>query len=63
MIPMPFSRVLVRVGKLIPVPQDATNEDVERYTTELQAALDRVAICRSQCETRWDGEFPYCREG
>lgn len=42
MIPMPFSRVLVRFGKLIPVPADATDEEVERYTAELQAALDRV---------------------
>lgn len=42
MIPMPFSRVLVRFGKLIPVPRDARDEDIERYTAELQAALDRV---------------------
>ncbi len=42
MIPKPFSRVLVRFGKLIPVPPDATDEDIERYTAELQAALDRV---------------------
>jgi lysophospholipid acyltransferase (LPLAT)-like uncharacterized protein len=42
MIPMPFSRVLLRFGKLIPVPADATDEDVERYTAELQAGLDRV---------------------
>jgi hypothetical protein len=42
MIPMPFSRVLVRFGKLIPVPRDASDEDLERYTAELQAALDRV---------------------
>ena len=42
MIPMPFSRVLVRFGKLIPVPRDASDEDIERYTAELQAALDRV---------------------
>ena len=42
MIPVPFSRVLVRFGKLIPVPRDASDEDIERYTAELQAALDRV---------------------
>jgi lysophospholipid acyltransferase (LPLAT)-like uncharacterized protein len=42
MIPVPFSRVLVRFGKLIPVPADATDADVERYTAELQASLDRV---------------------
>ncbi|HZQ94769.1 MAG TPA: lysophospholipid acyltransferase family protein [Candidatus Sulfotelmatobacter sp.] len=42
MIPRPFSRVLVRVGKLIHVPTDAGDADLERYTAELQATLDRV---------------------
>ena len=42
MIPMPFSRVLVRFGKLIRVPKDSNDEDLERYTAELQNALDRV---------------------
>lgn len=41
-IPVPFSRVLMRFGKLIPVPANATEEDLERYTLELQASLDRV---------------------
>jgi lysophospholipid acyltransferase (LPLAT)-like uncharacterized protein len=41
-IPKPFSRVLVRVGKLIPVPTEASDENLERYSAELQAALDRV---------------------
>ena len=42
MIPVPFSRVLLRFGKLIPVPKDANDEDIAHYTDELQAALDRV---------------------
>src|SRR5579864_7231671 len=42
MIPVPFSRVLVRFGKLIPLPHNVSEEDVERYTAELQASLDRV---------------------
>jgi lysophospholipid acyltransferase (LPLAT)-like uncharacterized protein len=42
MIPAPFSRVLLRFGRMIPVPADATDEDLERYTAELQASLDRV---------------------
>jgi lysophospholipid acyltransferase (LPLAT)-like uncharacterized protein len=42
MIPVPFSRVLVRFGKLIPVPPNATDEDIEGYTAELQSSLDRV---------------------
>jgi len=41
-IPAPFSRVLVRFGKLIRVPAGATDEDIERYTAELQSSLDRV---------------------
>ena len=42
MIPKPFSRVLMRFGKLIPVPSDATDEEVERYQQELQNSIDRV---------------------
>lgn len=41
-IPAPFSRVLVRFGKLIPVPAEATDKDLERYAAELQSSLDRV---------------------
>ena len=42
MIPKPFSRVLMRFGKLIPVPSDATDEEVERHQQELQNSIDRV---------------------
>jgi lysophospholipid acyltransferase (LPLAT)-like uncharacterized protein len=42
MIPVPFSRVLVRFGRLIRVPENASDEDIERYTEELQESLDRV---------------------
>ena len=41
-VPLPFARVLVRVGKLIRVPIEASDEDLGRYTAELQATLDRV---------------------
>ena len=41
-IPKPFSRVLMRFGKLIPVPADASDEGLERYQQELQDSLDRV---------------------
>ena len=41
-IPMPFSRVLMRFGKLIEVPRSASDSDLERCTEELQASLDRV---------------------
>lgn len=62
MIPFPFSRVLVRVGKLINVPPDATDEDVERYTAELQAALDRVCeFSEANVSKVGTSEFPYKR--
>jgi lysophospholipid acyltransferase (LPLAT)-like uncharacterized protein len=41
-IPKPFSRVLMRFGKLTAVPSDATDEDIERCQQELQDSLDRV---------------------
>ena len=62
MIPMPFSRVLVRFGKLIPVPEDATDEDIERYTGELQAALDRVCeFAEANVKRAGSSDFPYCK--
>ncbi len=63
MIPKPFSRVLVRFGKLIPVPEDATDEDLERYTGELQAALDRVCeFAEANVNRVGTSEFPYSNE-
>ena len=60
MIPRPFSRVLLRFGKLIPVPTDAGDDDVERYTAELQAALDRVCeFSEAHVGDVGNGEFPY----
>lgn len=41
-IPKPFSRVLMRFGKLIQVPHKTTEEDIARYQSELQISLDRV---------------------
>lgn len=41
-IPKPFSRVLMRFGRLIPVPAEASDEDLERYQQQLQDSLDRV---------------------
>jgi lysophospholipid acyltransferase (LPLAT)-like uncharacterized protein len=42
MIPRPFSRVLMRFGKLIVVPTDASDADLDGYQQQLQDALDRV---------------------
>lgn len=62
MIPMPFSRVLVRVGKLIPVPTDGSDEDMERNTAELQATLDRVVeFAEANVSKAGSPEFPYYR--
>jgi lysophospholipid acyltransferase (LPLAT)-like uncharacterized protein len=60
MIPMPFSRVLVRFGKLIHVPEDANDEVVGRYTGELQASLDRVCeFAEANVNRVGTSEFPY----
>ena len=59
-IPAPFSRVLVRFGKLIPVPENAGDAEMERYTAELQAALDRVcAFAEENVSKVGTAEFPY----
>jgi lysophospholipid acyltransferase (LPLAT)-like uncharacterized protein len=62
-IPKPFSRVLVRVGRLIHVPSDASEGDLERYTAELQATLDRVReFSEANVAKVGTGEFPLYRE-
>jgi lysophospholipid acyltransferase (LPLAT)-like uncharacterized protein len=59
-IPKPFSRVLMRFGKLIPVPAHASEEDLGRYQQELQDSLDRVREF-AEANTKKVGapEFPY----
>jgi len=42
MIPKPFSRTYVRAARKIFVPPDADDAAMERYYTEMQAALERV---------------------
>jgi lysophospholipid acyltransferase (LPLAT)-like uncharacterized protein len=60
MIPLPFSRVLVRFGKLIRVPAGASDEEVERYTAELQASLDRVCeFAEANVNQVGTSAFPY----
>jgi hypothetical protein len=59
-IPKPFSRVLMRFGKLIPVPADASDEDIERYQQELQDSLDRVCgFAEANVRRVGTAEFPY----
>ena len=63
MIPKPFSRVLVRFGRLIPVPQDTSDEDLARYNDELQAALDRVSgFAQANASKAGTSDFPYYKE-
>ena len=42
MIPKPFSRALMRISRRMPVPPQASDQEMERIHEELQAALDRV---------------------
>ena len=61
-IPRPFSRTLIRLGKMIHVPTDATDEDIERHTGELQASLDRVReFAEANVGKVGTEEFPYYR--
>jgi lysophospholipid acyltransferase (LPLAT)-like uncharacterized protein len=61
-IPKPFSRVLLRFGKLISVPSSATDEDVDRYQKELQASLDRVReFAEANVNKVGTSEFPLVR--
>ena len=49
MIPKPFSCALLRVSRVIPVPQDADPPTMERIHKEMQATLERV---RDDAEAR-----------
>jgi lysophospholipid acyltransferase (LPLAT)-like uncharacterized protein len=59
-IPKPFSRAMMRIGKSIPIPADATDQDLELYQAELQASLDRVQqfADANVCQVG-SSEFPY----
>jgi hypothetical protein len=41
-LPKPFSRALLRVGRLIQIPENADGAGLEVYHAELQATLDRA---------------------
>jgi lysophospholipid acyltransferase (LPLAT)-like uncharacterized protein len=60
MIPKPFTRVLMRFGKLIPVPKDTTDEEIDRYQQRLQVSLDRcVEFAEANIGRVGSPEFPY----
>jgi lysophospholipid acyltransferase (LPLAT)-like uncharacterized protein len=59
-IPKPFSRVLMRFGKLIQVSPDTNEAELSRYEAELQVALDRcVEFAEANVEKVGTAEFPH----
>jgi lysophospholipid acyltransferase (LPLAT)-like uncharacterized protein len=44
MVPKPFSRVELRIGKLLRVPPEADSEELASYHEEMQSTLDRVRM-------------------
>jgi lysophospholipid acyltransferase (LPLAT)-like uncharacterized protein len=59
-IPKPFSRVLLRFGTLIPVPANATDEDLANYQQQLQDSLDRVCqFAEANVQKVGTAEFPF----
>ena len=59
-IPKPFSRVLLRFGTLIPVPANATDEDLANYQQQLQDSLDRVCqFAEANVQKVGTSEFPF----
>ena len=59
MIPKPFTRALLRVSRLMPVPPNGGDED---HLKELQAALDHVRVFAEENVSKvGTPEFPYYR--
>ena len=60
LVPKPFSRALMRVSSLIPVPEDVGSEELERYNVLLQSSLDRVkAFAEANVARVGSLEFPF----
>jgi hypothetical protein len=60
LIPKPFSKALMRVGSLIPVPEDLPAEQIEDYNQRLQSALDRVKVyAEAHVHAVGSPDFPY----
>ena len=59
-IPKPFSRVLLRFGTLIPIPANATDEDLANYQQQLQDSLDRVCqFAEANVQKVGTADFPF----
>jgi len=60
LVPKPFSRALMRVGSLIPVPEDMPSEQLDHYNSLLQSSLDRVkAFAEANVDKVGSAEFPF----
>ena len=60
LVPKPFSRALMRVGSLIPVPADMPSEQLDHYNGLLQSSLDRVkAFAEANVDKVGSPEFPF----
>ena len=60
MIPKPFSKALMRVSRVIPVPMDAGETQKESALRELQAALDRCTeFVEANVQKAGSEEFPF----
>lgn len=60
MIPKPFSRALMRVGCVIPVPGDADEAQREHALQQLQATLDRCEqFAEANVSKAGSEEFPF----
>jgi lysophospholipid acyltransferase (LPLAT)-like uncharacterized protein len=42
MVPKPFSRAVLWVGRLIRVPRELSSDELQQYHAEMQATLDRI---------------------
>lgn len=62
MIPKPFTRALMRVGKSIEVPKDASEGEMKALHRELQATLDRVReFAEANVDRAGTAELPWYR--
>lgn len=60
LVPKPFSRALMRVGSLIPVPADMSSEQLDHYNALLQCSLDRVkAFAEANVDKAGTPAFPF----
>jgi len=62
LIPKPFTRALMRVGRTIPVPGDADDAQREHALQHLQATLDRCEqFAEANVERTGSEDFPFFR--